>query len=285
MYGRLSFEAAAQMHLAQALALWDADRLGPAVAALNAALNAGIQPGNLYDIQRTIEAEYAARRQSNRHFLHEQLFYETVATEPFGVHCPAATTALMAWEAITSAMSVRWGRPVLVAILDPNAMEFMHARYGYYRARDHLHKVCLPASLRFHPHAALRGLRHEIAHAAVQEIGRGRIPRWFDEGVAVWMEEPTGSRSGSTQGYIALSELQSSLGSYGLDLGSRAAEHLYVGAGEWVQWLEHQSGVGTTLAVLREAGAGRTFDQAIGRVTRQSLGRLEACRRKQMARG
>lgn len=271
------------MHLAQAVALWESDRLGPAVMAINAALNAGLQPGNLYDLQRTIEAEYAARKQSARYRIHEQLAYETHALEPFGTRCPAAITASMAWEAITDALHVHWARPVLIAMLEPDAMVFMHARYGYYRLRDHLHKVCLPASIRSHPHHALRGLRHEITHAAVREIGGDRVPRWFDEGVAVWLEEgPLPGADFRPQQYVPLAELQAGLGSYGLDLGSRAAAHLYSGAGEWVAWLEAEYGAGAGLRVLKEVGAGRTFDQAVGRATRCSLNRLEARRKGQM---
>jgi hypothetical protein len=189
-----------------------------------------------------------------------------------------------AWLDLTSALGVRWGKPVLVTIFgSAEDSLFIHARYGYYRERAEVHKVCLPSTLVASLHVVGQAVRHEVAHAAVHDIAGQAVPRWLDEGVAVWMEGggcPLENRQlrivGAKGRTPTMREVSAKLESYDTDLDSIAAGVSYAAAGAFVQCIVRAHGSDAVARILRALRAcgdmERAFKLAIGRGVRDLEG-------------
>lgn len=120
-------------------------------------------------------------------------------------------------------------------------------------------------------------LRHEVTHVLVaRAAGAGDVPRWFHEGVALYLERPWGLRDRSE---IALAVLGGghSLAALEADFHGSAARaaRAYGVAGAFVRDLLHRYGSGFPAHVLQAMGAGATFDVAFARATSTTLGEAE----------
>jgi hypothetical protein len=146
--------------------------------------------------------------------------------------------------------SVRWGKPVLVTIFTgPGASLFMHSRYGYYAERSEVHKVCLPVGVARSPELLEMALLHEVAHAALHNVIGEGVPRWFDEGIAVWTEggcSPIEQRrlrlAAARKRVPHMQQVEAALGSYAVDLDSGEAAVAYASAGAFMGYLVERFG-------------------------------------------
>jgi hypothetical protein len=85
--------------------------------------------------------------------------------------------------------------------------------------------------------------RHELVHAALESVSRGRAPRWLVEGLAAYVEGPLLSRAGAAR-RIPIDELEQRLANPGSAEETRtlyAAAYAEVGAlirreGEAAAW-------------------------------------------------
>lgn len=262
---------------------FEEDRLAAAAAAMDLALRAGLQPGDIYDLQRTIEAELGAREAGRIWRLEEHALVEGDPLFWHGVwprllaHIPPVVADCAAM------LRVRWGRPVLVTLVPSDEwVQYVHARYGYYRETVPWHKVCLPHSMVSSSDLQSRALRHEVAHAAVHQLAGGEAPRWLDEGIAVLMEggpQPEERRRygifAARRGRPRLSEIADRLAGYALDLGSGDAAVCYAAAADFTSVLHSQAGWMGLGAVLRRLGDGEPVERALRRVLGVDLRRLE----------
>ncbi|MBM3496931.1 MAG: hypothetical protein FJX72_21810, partial [Armatimonadetes bacterium] len=255
------------------------ERLEQAHAAMALALNAGIHPSDVFDRQRTIDAELAARRDGYRVRVAEHIWLE--APTPLWEsphHLRVVRDGVeAAFRSVTELWAVRWGKPVLVAIFSgPGASLFLHSRYGYYAERAEAHKVCLPPQVMDSPPLLEQAALHEIAHAAVHDIAGDAVPRWLDEGIAVWTEggcSPIENRrlrlAANKRRVPSMQQIEGSLGSYDVDLDSGQASLAYAAAGTFIAFLAERSGAGRVRDVLTR---GRTRGDA-GRALRATFGR------------
>lgn len=269
-------EVIARTHLAKAEEYWLHDLLGKAHAAMGLALNAGVHPSDVFDRQRTIDAELAARTHGELVRLDEHLMAEV----PQDCEPKRRDTVLSvcwgAWAEVGQLWNVHWGKPVLITIFGSrDAALFMHSRYGYYAERREVHKVCLPPDV-----AQSRGLLeiaalHEIAHAAVHDVAGDAISRWLDEGIAVWTEggsSPVESRrlrlAALHDRVPSIERIEAAFGNYAVDLDSGQAAIAYAVAGSFVGHLVETSGLLAMRHLLRQirhhGDTPRTFRRALG---------------------
>jgi len=289
---RLPFEIVAGAHLAKAEEYWLADRLSEAHAAMSLALNTGIAPSDVYDRQRTIDAELAARIRGARHRIAEHLEIEAAELGP-ALRDRLRKSALSSWLGVTETLQVRWGKPVLVTVFaDADASLFMHARYGYYRERTEVHKVCLPPGLLSAPDVLVQAMRHEVTHAALHDVAGDAVPRWLDEGVAVWMEgggsplERRQLRIAAGKGRLpTMDEVTSTLESYGTDLDSLAAGVSYAAAGAFVSHVALGASPAIVVEALRRTRSGYDLARAFRKLTGLDLRRMEAEWRREFQTG
>ena len=279
----LTPETSLRLHLTKARELWLADRLDLADAAMRRALRVGFAPGSQYDLQRTIEAEYGARRAGAMWRLGEELIVEG-APARWERHWPAIVRELTrAMTDVTRTLNVRWGKPVLITLIPQDDwVEFMHARYGYYAERVETHKVCLPPTA-IHPSEILRrAARHEIAHAAVHQLAGDGAPRWLDEGMAVTLEG--GSPPDEVRRFSALvqkgvtmslEQLSAGFESYDVEIGSPRSHFCYAASGAFVGRLAGIHGLGALRELLASIGGGAKVDRAFRSVLGQPLWRAE----------
>lgn len=279
----LPFEILARTHLAKADEYWLADRLREARAAIDRALNAGMTPGSVYDLQRMIDAELAARLRGSRRRIEEHLEMELPRALPAELVARMDQASVKAMRAIERRLQTRWSKPVLITVFaSADASLFMHARYGYYAERTDRHKVCLPAAIVRSGRELYRALLHEIAHAATAETAGPDKPRWFDEGVAVWAEGPPDPRDldeiralAAQSRLPALSEIAHVLNSSETELGSAVAQTAYVVAGLFVRFLARRAGSEAPAAILRRLRLGEALPKAVRRVAGAELSALE----------
>ncbi|MCC6730333.1 MAG: hypothetical protein IT208_13430 [Chthonomonadales bacterium] len=282
--GRLTPETAAELHLARARAYWREDRLELAHAAMLGALRVGIPAGDLYDLQRTIEAELAARRAGERLRLEEHLEIEA-DPQLWADLWPFVLTDTSAAAAATGrALSVRWAKPILVTLFARDDWaDYMHARYGYYAERTERHKVCLPPSAAAAREERRRALRHEMAHAAAHALGGEGVPRWLDEGIAVTLEG--GPRGDERRRYriarrrgavMSLAQVSAALEGYAMALNTAEAEFCYSSAADFVGRQAKERGMGALRDCLARIGAGQSPERAWGRAFGRSLRAAEA---------
>jgi hypothetical protein len=266
----LTYAVQAELHYRKAREYWSEDRLELAQAAMDAALRAGLPASDIYDFQRTVEAECAARRAARIVRIGEHAALEA---EPVSYDDLWRTLVVLTRRAVvevSSVLGVAWGKPVLVTMFqDDEWVEFMHARYGYYAERAPWHKVCLPPSAAASPPQLLRALRHEVAHAAVRTLAGGAAPRWLDEGTAVWMEggatpdERRRLRIAVRRGHRpSLARISGAFESFDVPIDSLEGLMGYAGAGAFVSAAIERSGVAALRALLVGLGAGQSVDSA-----------------------
>jgi hypothetical protein len=281
LLGGLTYEAAAQVHLGKAWQFWREDRLELAVRAIDAAMRAGVPASHLYDFHRMVDAEFATRQQAQRRRLGEHLEVEAPLDLPAELLDRIGSAFASSAERVAVALSLRWGRSILLSLVPEDAfVEFMRARFGYYAERTERHKVCLPPCA-WRTGELSRALRHEVAHAGVHELAGDRCPRWLNEGVAVSLEgEPhpvevrrhrLSRRKGEAPSW---EEISGELGSWEVPLGSAISEAAYYRSGAFARYLTGRFGWGRLRQALAWMGEGRSVERAIRKATGTSLGRL-----------
>ena len=249
-----------RVHLAKAEEYWRADQLDMANEAMRRALKVGIPAGHAYNLQRTIEAEWGAREMSQRVRIHMNLEIEARA-ESIEWWDRLVSMAIASLHKVTDELNVVWSKPILITLFPfDDWVEFMHSRYGYYTDRETIHKICLPPTSYTNPTIFRRAVSHEITHAAVREIGGERVPRWFNEGLAVVMEgsEPTHPPLPK----LTLKEISSGFESLNVDLRSSQASHCYALAGDFMNQLRASCGMERLRVYLARIGEGSTPEDA-----------------------
>ncbi len=129
-------------------------------------------------------------------------------------------------------------------------------------------------------------LRHELSHIAVGRLVRGRIPRWFLEGLAViragdaWSREgPSLIRAGMANDLLPIESLQAGFPERPTD-----AELAYEESAAFVKFLMDRRGEVALQDVMRQVVKGSTFDDAVLRVYGASTRQLENQWRKSVER-
>jgi hypothetical protein len=255
-----------RVHLAKAEEFWRQDRLDLANDAMRRALKTGIPVSHVYNLQRTIEAEWGARQVSEQVRIDPYLTIEA-QEHSFPWWDQLTATAKSAHALVTSTLEITWSKPVLMTMFPFDEwVEFMHSRYGYYTDREPVHKVCLPPATCSNPVIFRRAAIHEITHAAVHEIGGDGVPRWFNEGLAVFMEGAAPRHSPTPK--LRLNEISAGFESLEMDLDSPRANLCYALAGDFVGRLLAIHGITCARNYLRQIGketvAERAFKAAFG---------------------
>lgn len=278
----LTPDAELGMHLQMARAYWREDRLNLAFAAIKQALRVGIPAGDWYDFQRTVEAEWGARRIGSLWRIGEHFILEADRRQWGGWWEAIQKTAIAAQQDVEAALGVRWAKPALVTLIPRDDwVAFMHARYGYYSERKEWHKICLPPSA-VRPVSVFReALHHEIGHAAVHQIAGDRAPRWLDEGIAVMLEGPANRDEArllhSTAGkrLPTLEQISGGFESYGVSIGSRESRLFYAAAGDFTRRLAGESGATALRAILTRLRNGERVESAFRAATGKAMSRAE----------
>ena len=120
-------------------------------------------------------------------------------------------------------------------------------------------------------------LRHEVTHVLVaRAAGAGAVPRWFHEGVALFLERPWGLRDRSELALAVLGRGQS-LAMLEADFNGSAARaaRAYGVAGAFVRDLIDRHGIRFPAQVLSEMGDGRSFDSAFLQAASMPLAEAE----------
>jgi hypothetical protein len=129
-------------------------------------------------------------------------------------------------------------------------------------------------------------LRHELAHLALHEVVRVRLPLWFDEGYAVVAAQEFG-RLQQLELNLALAggrvpklrELDRALRG-----GEMVASQAYALAGTAVQHLARRHPEGTLDALVRHLEAGTAFEDAVVAATGLSVAQFELAWQKDTKR-
>ena len=123
----------------------------------------------------------------------------------------------------------------------------------------------------------LRTARHEISHLVLHRIVSGRVPVWFDEGVAMWTAQEWRLRESFEiihvvlfGGLIPLGEIDEVLG-----FSSPKAHLAYTESLLAVTYLIRLGGSDAVGRVVEELSAGAAFDVALYRVTGYTPRRFE----------
>lgn len=177
-----------------------------------------------------------------------------------------------------------FARPIEI-VLAANDREFVQASGGL--APEWGAGVAIPARDRIvlRAYGGTRGayaqlpevLRHELTHVALDRYIGGRIPRWFDEGFAMWA---AGDFETEAQWQLRVAfALQRAPPLDSLELAWPSATedaHLaYLLAGSVVQYLVAQSGEHALTLFLERWRTSRNFEHALGEVYGLSIDQLE----------
>ena len=115
----------------------------------------------------------------------------------------------------------------------------------------------------------LKTARHEISHILLHQLARSRVPRWFDEGVAMWAAQEWRLRESTELSYaifsgglVPLGEIEGVLG-----FSSSKARLAYTESLLAVLYLIHLGGPGAVAQIVQSLGAGVSFDVALYRIT------------------
>jgi hypothetical protein len=111
----------------------------------------------------------------------------------------------------------------------------------------------------------LRLIRHELAHAALGQLGGPDLPRWFQEGLAVtaaneWSTESDLAMVRAAQDHLPLESLDRGFPDGMTDLGVAYAE-----SASFVQYLLDKAGPDAVQRLIRSCGAGTPFAVAFAR--------------------
>lgn len=129
-------------------------------------------------------------------------------------------------------------------------------------------------------------LAHEVAHVLLHDaVGAGALPRWFNEGVATWVQRRWGVRdalvysSALVTGPLpTLAEMDRAFAT-----SETSARLAYAASFDFIDWSADEYGPGVVREVLREAGA-RPFPEAWRAATGVPLAESErAWRRTSLA--
>jgi tetratricopeptide (TPR) repeat protein len=118
-------------------------------------------------------------------------------------------------------------------------------------------------------------LSHELAHAFITEIARGRAPGWLQEGVAQYVEgrRISAEEAGKSLAVIPLDSLAELSASFSQRNDRERARAAYRLALFCVQSLVREHGAGAASCLLRDLGEGMPLDAALrdetGRGTRE----------------
>jgi len=121
-------------------------------------------------------------------------------------------------------------------------------------------------------------LRHELAHLALRQAIRGRVPRWFDEGYAVLAAGEFARLDGLALNLAVargdvptLDRLNETLRA-----SAGAADASYALAASAVAFLATRTADRSIVPLLERLADGQPFDSAVARATGLGPGRLEA---------
>lgn len=135
--------------------------------------------------------------------------------------------------------------------------------------------VLLPERTPSYPDSTFEELvLHEVGHVLVYRAVRGgEIPRWFNEGLALFIGRPWRLEDHSRVTWALVSGRQVALADLEPYFHSsrEAARHAYALAGAFVQDLVHREGADAVARILAAVAAGQAFDQAYLEVTGEAL--------------
>jgi hypothetical protein len=138
--------------------------------------------------------------------------------------------------------------------------------------------VIFPARAPAYPFDSMEAvLRHEVTHVLVtRAAGTRQVPRWFHEGIALFLERPLGLRDHSELALAVVGGRQS-LAALEADFNGSAARaaRAYGVAGAFVRDLINRHGAGFPSRVLRELAAGGAFESAFERAASLPLAEAE----------
>ncbi len=111
-------------------------------------------------------------------------------------------------------------------------------------------------------------VRHELAHAALGQLGGPALPRWFQEGLAVreageWTAESDLALVRAAHSHLPLSELER-----GFPEGLTDLQLAYAESASFVDYLIDQHGLAAVQKLIRLCGSGTAFEAAF----QQTLG-------------
>ena len=131
-----------------------------------------------------------------------------------------------------------------------------------------------------------RVLRHELAHVALHQSIRGRVPLWFDEGYAVIAAGEFGRFEGLALNLTVARGKVPSLDQLtaGLRGSQSTAEAAYALAGTAVTFLERRIPSRSLEPLITRLAAGIPFDSAMVLTTGLSADRFEEAWRKEIKR-
>ncbi len=139
--------------------------------------------------------------------------------------------------------------------------------------------VLLVDRLPVYPHHSLAGvLRHEIAHVLIARAsGRRPVPRWFNEGLAIYSAREWGFEDRSRVLIATLRRDSLALGHLDHDFhaGSTAAARAYALSAAFVRDLAAEHGDRVAARILRRMRRGLPFEEAFREATTFSLAEAE----------
>jgi hypothetical protein len=140
-------------------------------------------------------------------------------------------------------------------------------------------KIRVPIDLGRQPDEAFLGLlRHELAHAFLSQISRGRAPGWLQEGLAQFIEgrrvEPAAAAATFAESPTdVLTTLEAALGQRA---DRTAARRAYALSLSFVQYLGSRAGMSGVVCLAADLGQGRGLDDAFERQFDESSRAMEA---------
>ena len=139
--------------------------------------------------------------------------------------------------------------------------------------------VLFPARTPSYPDSTFEELvLHEVAHILVSHaIDGGEIPRWFNEGLALFIGRPWRLEDHTRVTWALVSGRQVSLSALEpyFNTTREAARHAYALAGAFVQDLVQREGAEAVAQILGNVADGAVFDQAFSEITGVSLADAE----------
>ena len=139
--------------------------------------------------------------------------------------------------------------------------------------------VLLPERTPSYPDSTFEELvLHEIGHILVyRAVAGAEIPRWFNEGLALYIGRPWRLEDHSRVTWALVSGRRVALGDLEPYFHSNreAARHAYALAGAFVQDLVHRQGASAVAQILTAVAAGSDFEQAYLVATGQPLADAE----------
>lgn len=140
--------------------------------------------------------------------------------------------------------------------------------------------VLMPGRIPAYPDRNLEAvLHHEIAHVLIaRAAGRRPVPRWFNEGVAIWASRDWGLEDRTHLMLAALSRRGHSLADLDelFQAGASSAGRAYALAAAFVRYLIDHYGETVVADVLHRMAQGASFERAFAAATGTTLADFEA---------